>query len=447
MELETSSPGRIKLYSIISVKEVGDSVIMFSFLTRLYRYRGRSRHILSQRLTPYHWLRLFSSSLIISLVFGIFPTASTVANNDANQNFSTFISQFTLPQNTTRRLIETISLFVGGILFCILLDRWFSHHTKQANLTPLAEQARRLKQLKIGYPEGMTSLEVLRTQKFLEQKLEPLGMTVTWSSFLAASSLIEALSNGTIDFCGGGGTASIFSQAAEHLFVRVARDKYTAPKGQAILVLENSPIQTLADLKGKRIGFDQGSSAHYVLIRALEKVGLDYSDIEPIYLTQPEALPQFRRGEIDAWVVWVPYTPTQTRSAYPGRCIADLETIFGDHASLEVPTLYYAIPELVRDYPDILKVILEEVNEAGAWAKKQELEAAQRLADHHQLDPAIVASLQKRSLERAIIPIDEPTLRALQHQANLFRDLKLIPERINVKDGTYSLQTKQNWTY
>ncbi len=420
---------------------------MFSFLTRLYLYRGRSPKIFLPSFTPYHFARLFSSSLIISLALGIFLISPTPAKNNDHYNFSNFINQFTLPQNTTRRLIETIGLFVGGILFCIVLDRWFSNRAKQSHLTPLAEQARRLKHLKIGYPEGMTSLEVLRTQKFLEQQLEPLGISVTWSSFLAASTLIEALSNGTIDFCGGGGTASIFSQAAEHLFVRVARDKYTAPKGQAILVLENSPIQTLADLKGKKIGFDQGSSAHYVLIRALEKVGLEYSDIEPIYLTQPEALPQFRRREIDAWVVWVPYTPTQTRSAYPGRCIADLETIFGDKASLEVPTLYYAIPELVRDYPDILKVILEEVNEAGAWAKKQELEVAQRLADHHQLDPVIVENLQRRSLERAIIPIDEPTLRALQHQANLFRDLKLIPERINVKDGTYSLQTKQNWTY
>jgi sulfonate transport system substrate-binding protein len=55
--------------------------------------------------------------------------------------------------------------------------------------------------------------------------------------------------------------------------------------------------------------------------------------------------------------------------------------------------------------------------------------------------------LQQRSIERAIIPIDDLTLTALQHQAHIFRDLRLIPERINVKDGTYSLQTKQNWTY
>jgi len=344
-------------------------------------------------------------------------------------------------------VLETVGLFAGGVIFCIFLDRWFSKRSAISDNTPLAQQARKLRQLKIGYPEGMTNLEVLRAQGFLEKRLEPLGLSVTWSSFLSASSLIEALSNGTIDFCGGGGTASVFSQAADHVFVRVAREKYTSPKGQAILVPEDSPIQTLADLKGKKIGFDKGSSSHYILIRALAKVGLDFSDIEPVYLTQPEALPLFRRGEIDAWVIWVPYTVTETRGDYPGRSIADLESIFGDKASLEVPTCYYAVPELVRDYPDLLKVILEEVNEAGAWAKKQELEAALRLSEHHEIEPYILEDLRQHSIERAIIPIDEQSLTALQHQANIFRDLKLIPKRVNVKDGTYSLQTKQNWTY
>lgn len=417
-------------------------------LTKTRKKHQRSLSSIFSTLIKNRFVVLFCIGFIASLLFSLIFSSNSIADSGTNNNtFSELISQITLPKNSTRRLIETIGLFVGGIIFCIVLDRWFSQRSNPNDNTPLAQQAKRLKQLKIGYPEGMTNLEFLREQRLLERRFEPFGVTVTWSNFLSASSLIEALSNGTIDFCGGGGTASIFSQAAEHLFVRVAREKYTTPKGQAILVLENSPIQTIADLQGKKIAFDQGSSAHYVLIRALEKVGLEFSDIEPVYLTQPEALPKFRRGEVDAWVVWVPYTPTQTRSDYPGRSIADLESIFGDKASIEVPTLYYAIPELVRDYPDVLKVILEEVNEAGAWAKRQELEAAQRLAEHHEIDPAIVESLQQRSIERAIIPIDDPTLTALQHQAHIFRDLRLIPERINVKDGTYSLQTKQNWTY
>jgi sulfonate transport system substrate-binding protein len=395
-----------------------------------------------QRFAARFCLGLFSI-WIFGLAFGDHAVAATGSDNPV----SSLLSQFKFPRNSLSRVLETVGLFTGGIFFCIFLDRWFSKRSAISDNTPLAQQARKLKQLKMGYPEGMTNLEVLRAQGFLEKRLEPLGLSVTWSSFLSASSLIEALSNGTIDFCGGGGTASVFSQAADHVFVRVAREKYTSPKGQAILVPENSPIQTLADLKGKKIGFDKGSSSHYILIRALAKVGLDFSDIEPVYLTQPEALPLFRRGEIDAWVIWVPYTVTETRSDYPGRSIADLESIFGDKASLEVPTCYYAVPELVRDYPDLLKVILEEVNEAGAWAKKQELEAALRLSEHHEIEPYILEDLRQHSIERAIIPIDEQSLTALQHQANIFRDLKLIPKRVNVKDGTYSLQTKQNWTY
>ncbi len=418
--------------------------------------RGTGRHILrslrsiESRSLAYRFAGLFSiglvSVLVLSLAFERHVVVASVSGNVLPPLINQ-VNQATPPKDSTMRVLETLGLFVGGIIFCVVLDRWFSNRSAQSGNTPLAEQARRLKQLKIGYPEGMTNLEVLRARGLLESRLQPFGLSVTWSSFLSASSLIEALSNGTIDFCGGGGTASIFSQAADHVFVRVAQEKYTAPKGQAILVPSDSPIQTLFDLKGKKIAFDKGSSAHYVLVRALAKVGLELSDIEPVYLTQPQALTLFRQGEVDAWVIWVPYTTTQARSAYPGRSIADLESIFGDKASVEVPTYYYAIPELVRDYPDLLKVILEEVNEAGAWAKRQELEAAVRLAEHHEIDSSIVEILQQRSAERAIIPIDDQSLTALQHQANTFRELNLIPERVNVKDGTYSLQTKQNWTY
>ncbi|MEH2058579.1 MAG: aliphatic sulfonate ABC transporter substrate-binding protein [Nostoc sp.] len=409
-------------------------------ILRLFRSAAR-------RSATYRFAVRFCIGLVSIWIWTVVFDGHAVAASESGNEISSLMNQFKLPKSSIIQLLETVGLFMGGIIFCIVLDRWFSNRSSGSSNTPLAEQARRLKQLKIGYPEGMTNLEVLRTQGLLENRLRPYGLSVTWTSFLSASSLIEALSNGTIDFCGGGGTASIFSQAADHVFVRVAKEKYTAPKGQAILVSEDSPIQTLADLKGKKIAFDKGSSAHYILVRSLAKVGLNFSDIEPVYLTQPEALPLFRRGEIDAWVIWVPYTATLARSAYPGRSITDLESIFGDKTSVEVPTYYYAIPELVRDYPDLLKVILEEVNEAGTWAKRQELEAVQRLAKHHEIDPSIVETLQKHSGERAIIPIDDQSLNALQHQANIFRDLNLIPERVNVKDGTYSLQTKQNWTY
>ena len=67
------------------------------------------------------------------------------------------------------------------------------------------------------------------------------------------------------------------------------------------------PIRTIADLKGKRIGFTKGSSAHNIVVQALESVGLGYADITPVYLTPPDAGPAFANGSIDAWAIWDPY--------------------------------------------------------------------------------------------------------------------------------------------
>jgi len=342
---------------------------------------------------------------------------------------------------------ETLLLFAGLVMACVLADRLLLRNSTGSATTPLDRQTRLLKQLVIGVPEGMVHLEVMRDRQLLEQRLLPFGVSVVWRSFNAASSMLEALGNGEVTFCGGGGTASLFAQAAELVFLRVARDKYTNPFQDAILVQEGSTIETVANLKGKRIAVDQGSSAHMVLITALRQFGLDLSDVEIVYLSQPEALPQFRSGDIDAWAIWMPYEATETRKAYPGRTIATVRSVFGGDPTTSLPTLYYAVPELVRDSPEVLKLLLEEVNEAGCLATKQELGALELLNNRIPVDSSTLEDLRSRAFERAVVPLDNQVLRALQSQAQILRDLGLIPRRINVFDGTYSLIARQNWTY
>ncbi|MFX4243535.1 ABC transporter substrate-binding protein, partial [Aliarcobacter butzleri] len=82
----------------------------------------------------------------------------------------------------------------------------------------------------------------------------------------------------SIDFGTVGETPPIFAQAAN------AKIKYIgyeppAPKGEAIIVPKNSAINTVADLKGKKVVLNKGSNVHYLLVRALENAGLKYSDI------------------------------------------------------------------------------------------------------------------------------------------------------------------------
>jgi sulfonate transport system substrate-binding protein len=117
--------------------------------------------------------------------------------------------------------------------------------------------------------------------------------------------------------------------------------------------------------------------------------------------------------------------------------------LLGAKASAELHTLYYSTPELLRDYPRLLKAILEEVNEAGCWV-------SQRLLEEQSVTSSAISSsveeLQRRSLERAILPLDVPTLESLQGQVNILHSLHLIPQRVNVRDGAYSIELRQNWT-
>lgn len=354
--------------------------------------------------------------------------------------------QLSYPQGTTNWVLQYLLALGSGLLFLLALNAIVSKRNNRESSGSLAKEAAKLNRLAIGYPEGMTIFEELRQQQLLEDRLTPLGVTITWTSYPSASTLLTDLSRGSIDFCGGGGTASIFSQAAEHLFVRVAREKYPDLQGEAILVHDDSAIHDLADLRGKRVAVDEGSSAHYVLIRALQKAGIGYHEITPILLPQNEALPLFQRHELDAWVVWMPYAPTQSRRLYPGRSIADLHSILGQEASSAVPTLYYAIPELVRDFPRTLKAILEELNEAGVIMNQRLLQQAEDQASQHPQKEEQLASLRQRSLERALLPLDDPTLSQLQHQANVLHELGLVGHRVNVRDGSYSLRLRQNWT-
>jgi sulfonate transport system substrate-binding protein len=146
----------------------------------------------------------------------------------------------------------------------------------------------------------MVHLEATPKQGRLEQRLAPLGVNVQGKDYFSASALLQALDRGEIDYCGGGGTPSEFAQAADLLFTRIARDKYTNPGGEAILVANDSPLQTLGDLKGARVAVEEGSTAHYVLIRALAIAGMTPRDVEIVFQSRTEALAQFQAGRLQA---------------------------------------------------------------------------------------------------------------------------------------------------
>src|SRR5258708_2015581 len=153
------------------------------------------------------------------------------------------------------------------------------------------------KVVRIGF-QKYGKLVLLKSKGTLEEKLKAAGYKVVWTEFPSGPPLLEALNVGAIDFGNTGEAPPVFAQAAGAPIQYVAYEP-PAPKGEAILVPKDSPLKSVADLKGKKVALNKGSNTHYLLVRALEKAGVKYSEIEPAFLAPADARAAFERGAVE----------------------------------------------------------------------------------------------------------------------------------------------------
>ena len=184
------------------------------------------------------------------------------------------------------------------------------------------------KVVRIGF-QKYGKLVLLKSKGTLEPKLAADGYKVVWTEFPSGPPLLEALNVGAIDFGNTGEAPPIFAQAAGAPIQYVAYEP-PAPKGEAILVPKDSPLKSVADLKGKKVALNKGSNVHYFLIRALEQAGVAYSDIQPTFLAPADARAAFDSGAVDAWAIWDPFYAA-AQAATGARTLADGTGLVSNH--------------------------------------------------------------------------------------------------------------------
>ncbi|GAA1510415.1 ABC transporter substrate-binding protein [Nocardioides humi] len=137
--------------------------------------------------------------------------------------------------------------------------------------------------------------------------LDDLPYEIEWAEFTAGPPIVEAASADQIDVAWVGSAPPIFGAAADANFKIVAQVQERDQKENSILVPSGSDIADVAGLKGKKVAVGKGTSAHGLLLQALERNGLTLDDIEANYLAPADGLAAFTSGEVDAWVVWDPF--------------------------------------------------------------------------------------------------------------------------------------------
>ena len=276
--------------------------------------------------------------------------------------------------------------------------------------------------LRIGF-QKYGNFVVLKARGTLEKRLASQGVTVQWLEFPAGPQLLEGLNAGAIDVGTVGETPPIFAQAAGVDFVYIGNEP-PAPQGEAIVVLPDSPIRTVAQLRGKKVAFNKGSNVHYLLVKALEHAGLTYADIQPIYLTPADARAAFVQRSVDAWVIWDPYLAAAERQL-GARVVANGEGLVRN-------TQYYlAARKYAAAHPQVLRALLDEVDAVDRWARDHVPEVAAQLSPLVGLDaPTLEVALKRAGY--GVQPITDATVAYQQGIADAFSTLKLIPGKLSV---------------
>jgi sulfonate transport system substrate-binding protein len=285
-------------------------------------------------------------------------------------------------------------------------------------------------ELRIGYQKYGT-LILLKSRGALEKQLSPLGIDVKWTEFPAGPQLLEALNVGSIDFGTVGEAPPVFAQAAGANLVYVANEP-AAPASEAILVPKNSAIDSVAGLKGKKIALNKGSNVHYFLVKVLEKNGLHYKDVEPVFLSPADARAAFERGAVDAWAIWDPFLAAAEKQV-GARILADGRGAAANHQ------FFIAARPYAERRPDVVKLVIDEIAKIDSWGKQNPKQVAAVLGPAAGLD-APTADLALSRYAYGVQPVGEDVILEQQKITDTFYDLKLIPKKISVRDAVW--QTK-----
>jgi sulfonate transport system substrate-binding protein len=278
-------------------------------------------------------------------------------------------------------------------------------------------------ELRIGFQKYGT-LALLRAKGSLELRLAREGVTVKWAEFPGGPQLLEALNIGSVDFGNTGETPPVFAQAAGADLLYVAYEP-PAPAGEAILVPKNSPIKSVAELKGKKIALNKGSNVHYLLVRALEQAGLSWSDIQPVYLAPADGRAAFQSGNVDAWVIWDPYQAAAEKQL-DARTLKDGIGLVDNHQ------FYLARRPYAHANAKVLNILLEEIRGIGEWSKKSPDEVARQVAPVIGL-PEDIALIAVKRQGYDVRPITPAVVASQQKIADAFYSLKLIPKQLDIR--------------
>jgi sulfonate transport system substrate-binding protein len=273
-----------------------------------------------------------------------------------------------------------------------------------------------LKELRLDYAYYSPTSLVLRRFGWLEEAFKPDGTSVKWVLSAGSNRALEYLNANSIDIGSSAGLAALLAKANGNPIV--APYIFSRPEWTALVVKRDSPIKTLADLKGKKIAATKGTDPYLFLLRSLASVGLTRSDIEHVSLQHADGRAALEQGQVDAWAGLDPHMAASELEG--GSRLLYRNVAFNTYGFLNVRQAFLA------SQPAAVAKTIQQYERARAWLRANPAEGAKILAEEAKVSlPVALLQIKARSDFSNPQPSSEH-VKALQLAAPILRDEALV---------------------
>jgi sulfonate transport system substrate-binding protein len=239
--------------------------------------------------------------------------------------------------------------------------------------------------------------------------------------------MLQAMGSGAIDIGSVGDAPPVFAAAGGEK-VAIVGAVTAGPDASAIVMPGNSPIHSVAQLKGKRIAVAQGSSADYHLLTVLNKAHLSVHDVSLDYLQPADGLAALTSGHVDAWDIWSPYIEQVVAQSHARILVngtgygAPYSFAVASRAALADPAKAAAI----RDY-------LKLLNQAYVWGDSHVSAWAAVWAKATGLPDSVMLKAARDGIKTPV-PITPAVISSEQSVSNAFTTAGLIPGHVDFRN-------------
>jgi sulfonate transport system substrate-binding protein len=257
-------------------------------------------------------------------------------------------------------------------------------------------------------------------------KLDDMPYRLSVSEFPSGQAILEAINAGAVDLGSMSETPPAFGAAAQADF-RIVGVVHDDVNWQVVLVPKGSALRTVADLRGKRVGYVRATTTQYYLARMLARAGLSFTDIQATPLGVSEGQAAFDRGSLDAWAIYGYSVPLAIRDG--------ARVLVTANGYLSGNYLYAASPAALTDpgrsaamadfFVRMRRAYAWRAANIGAWAAVHS--AAIRVPVEIDID-----MLTHASAPRDLRPITDSDVVSAQDVADLFGSLGVLPRRVDM---------------